>query len=62
MYEVKHVLVMTRSTIPWLRGRLHAHRLDALKQGVEFHTGRPNTFNNFDEYELIVRQCTEHEY
>jgi hypothetical protein len=53
---------MTRSTIPWLRGRLQTHSLDALQQGVEFHIGRPNTFNNFDEYEWILRQCTELEY
>jgi len=53
---------MTRSTLPWLQGRLQTHSLNDLKQDVEFHIVRLNTFNNFDEYEWIVRQCTELEY
>jgi hypothetical protein len=37
---------MKCSTIPWLRARLQTHSLGALKQRLEFHIGRPNTFNN----------------
>ena len=53
---------MTCSTIHGHEGDYKPIHLTLLKQSVEFHIGQPNTFNNFDEYKWIVRQCTELEY